>query len=86
MLVSYGVAVIISHGSAQPPNRQLAAILRRLIDDGTITARLPGERELADQYGVALGTVRKALAILRDEGRIETTAGWGSYVRERPAE
>lgn len=79
-MVSYGV-VMINTDSAEPPYRQLAAILRARIAAGEITVRLPGERELAGEYGLALGTVRKALGLLRDEGLIETTAGMGSYVR-----
>lgn len=73
---------MIDPGSAQPPYRQLAGILRTKIQGGEITARLPGERSLAEEYGVALGTVRKAIAVLRDEeGLVETTPGWGTYVR-----
>lgn len=79
-MVSYG-GTMINTDSAEPPYRQLAAILRAAIAAGEITVRLPGERELAGEYGLALGTVRKALGLLRDEGLIETTAGWGSYVR-----
>ena len=73
--------MIIDPDSAQPPYRQLAAILRALIADGTYTSRLPGERDLATEYGLALGTVRKAIALLRDEGLVETTPGWGSSVK-----
>jgi DNA-binding GntR family transcriptional regulator len=47
---------------------------------GSGPGRLPGEKTLAQEYGVALGTVRKALALLRDEGLIRTDKGWGSYV------
>lgn len=80
-MTRYGPGMI-DPGSAQPPYRQLAAILRTKIGAGEITARLPGERALAEEYGVALGTVRKAIAVLRDEeGLVETTPGWGTYVR-----
>jgi GntR family transcriptional regulator len=68
----------IDHASGVPPYRQLAAILRARIDAGTLTGRLPAERALAGEYGVAAGTVRKALAILRSDGCIETHHGWGS--------
>lgn len=73
---------MIDPQSARPPYRQLADILRAKIQAGEITARLPGERALADEYQVALGTVRKAIAVLRDEeGLVETTPGWGTYVK-----
>ena len=60
--------------------RQITADLRRRIQAGEWTGRLPGEKTLAQEYGVAIGTVRKALAQLRAEGLIETDRGWGSYV------
>jgi GntR family transcriptional regulator len=63
-----------------PPYVQVAALLRERIAAGGITGRLPSERYLAGEYGVALGTMRKALALLRDEGLIETARGWGSWV------
>jgi GntR family transcriptional regulator len=75
--------VKIDPDQALPPYRQLAAILRRQIESGELTGRLPGEKTLMQEYGLALGTVRKALAVLRDEGLVETTPGWGSYVIER---
>lgn len=82
-LARYGPGMIDPQ-AARPPYRQLAAILRAKIRAGEITARLPGERALADEYGVALGTVRKAIAVLRDEeGLVETTPGWGTYVKGR---
>ena len=70
----------VDHDLPVPPYRQVAAILRQLIVDGELTGRLPGERYLAADYGVAVGTIRKAVAILRGEGLIETVHGWGSYV------
>ena len=63
-----------------PPWRQIAASMRRRIAAGEWPGRLPGEKTLAQEYGVALGTVRKAMALLRAEGLIRTDKGWGSYV------
>lgn len=72
--------MIIDPDSPEPPYRQLAAILRGRINSGDITGRLPGEKTLTQEYGLALGTVRKSVALLREEGLILTTPGWGSYV------
>lgn len=81
-LLSYVAAVTISYDSADPPYRQLAAILRQRIEAGEITSRLPGEKALQQEFGLALATVRKAVKVLRDEGRVRTVPGWGSYVQE----
>jgi GntR family transcriptional regulator len=62
-----------------PPYQQLYAILRAQIVSGEITGRLPSENHLAQEYGLAVGTVRKAIRMLRDEGLITTAPGWGSY-------
>lgn len=45
--------------------------------------QLPSENDLALQLGVAVGTIREALASLREEGVIETRRGrgGGSFVR-----
>lgn len=45
--------------------------------------QLPSESDLADQLGVANGTVREALAILREQGLVETRRGrnGGSFIR-----
>lgn len=43
-------------------------------------SRLPPERELADEYGVAYNTLRKAIAELRDRGLVITLRGHGNYV------
>jgi DNA-binding GntR family transcriptional regulator len=63
-----------------PPWRQVADDMRRRIGAGEWPGRLPGEKTLAQVFGVAVGTVRKAMAALRDEGLIRTEKGWGSYV------
>jgi GntR family transcriptional regulator len=45
---------------------------------------VPSESELMEHYGVASGTVRKAVAELRTLQLIETHHGRGSFVRSRP--
>jgi GntR family transcriptional regulator len=43
--------------------------------------RLPPERELAAEYGVAYHTVRNAMRVLREAGLIVSIQGRGTYVR-----
>jgi GntR family uxuAB operon transcriptional repressor len=60
----------------------IAGTLRKQIASARFTRndRLPPERVLADQYGVARGTVREALKQLEDAGFVERRAGSGTYV------
>lgn len=46
--------------------------------------RLPIEAELAAKLGVAVGTLRKALAHLETQGLIERIQGSGTYVKKAP--
>lgn len=52
------------------------------IDAGELRSgvRLPGERELAEEYGVALGTARRALVELRERGLVVTLPGKGTFI------
>lgn len=60
----------------------IAALVRREISKGILQLhdRLPSERLLAETYGAARGTVRKALMQLEQEGFVEIRAGSGTYV------
>jgi DNA-binding GntR family transcriptional regulator len=42
---------------------------------------VPSETQLPQEFGIARGTARKAIALLRDEGLVITVQGRGSYVR-----
>ncbi|HXF63540.1 MAG TPA: GntR family transcriptional regulator, partial [Caldilineaceae bacterium] len=62
----------------------IADKLRHAILDGTLPAgaRLPGQRELAEQHHTALMTVRQALALLEAEGLVRFEHGVGTFVTD----
>jgi DNA-binding GntR family transcriptional regulator len=74
--------VTVDHGAPEPLYVQLAAILREQITSGVLPSRskLPTLSELAAEHGLAITTVQKALALLKDAGLIVTYAGRGMYV------
>jgi len=43
-------------------------------------ARLPGERDLAAEYGVALGAARRAMSEPRERGLVVTLPAKGTFV------
>ena len=45
--------------------------------------RLPAERDMAERWGVAYLTVRRAMAELRKMGLIVSVQGRGTYVKDR---
>lgn len=65
-----------------PFYHQVYLDLRSSIDDGHWPEghRIAPERELAEQYGVSVITVRRALGELAREQRIERTRGRGTFV------
>jgi DNA-binding GntR family transcriptional regulator len=74
--------VTISHDSAVPVYRQLAALLRDRIVGGDLApgAPMPSESFLMGEHGISRDTVRKAMDVLREEGLAITVQGKGSYV------
>jgi GntR family transcriptional regulator len=64
---------------------QIADDLTAHMRDGTypVGSRLPSEADLAESYGVAKMTVRRALDVLRERGLIRTLHGRGSVVVAR---
>jgi len=77
--------MIIDREGPVPPYRQIAADLRRKIQDGTIPPgrRIPSIVEMEQEYNVARDTLRKATKVLKDEGLVETVTGMGIYVVNR---
>ena len=62
--------------------RQVADYIEALINAGTLApdARLPGERALAEEYGVAVGTIRRAILELQRHGMVITVPSQGTFV------
>src|SRR5690242_539985 len=60
----------------------VARQLRTWIAAGQVVAgqRLPAETEIAARFGVARDTVRRALAMLADEGMVRIVHGRGTFV------
>ena len=73
---------MITEDDPRPAYVQLAAILRDRIATGAITARLPSERDLHQEFGTAPMTARKAIRLLADEGLVETVPGRGTFVKK----
>lgn len=75
----------IDHDAGTPVWQQLADILRGQISRGEIRPGklLPSIRTLMQTYGVSDGTVKRAIAALRDEGLVKSVTGRGTYVAGR---
>lgn len=46
-------------------------------------ARLPGERDLGEEYGAALGTIRRAIQDLVQRGLVVVAPGKGTFVTRK---
>lgn len=70
------------------PGEGIAQRIATAISLGMLSVgeRLPPEAELASQFGVAVATLRKALATLREQGVVETRRGrnGGTFVVQAP--
>jgi DNA-binding GntR family transcriptional regulator len=65
--------------------RQVADDLQAMIEAGELPpgSRLPSDPELAEIYGVARSTTRRAVAELRKEGRLVVIHGRGTFVARK---
>jgi GntR family transcriptional regulator len=78
--------VTIDPDASEHPYVQLADQLRARIVSGEITSLLPSIMQLTEQTGLAVGTVRRAVKILVDEGLVHTVPGRGTFVTRGLAE
>ncbi|WFE42467.1 GntR family transcriptional regulator [Micromonospora sp. WMMD998] len=77
----------------QPRYRTIANELRRRIESGVIPSGslLPAESTLTAEFRSSRGTIRQAIAVLRDENLVATEHGRGTYANpyrpeDRPGE
>jgi GntR family transcriptional regulator len=61
---------------------QLADLIEAEIRAGKLRGKIRAERDLAEEYGVAYTTVRRAMAVLRERGLIKSIQGRGTFVIE----
>lgn len=69
----------LDHAAPRPLYLQLADLLRRQIQSGALSGRLPSLKTLSQEHGISHITAEKALAVLRDEGLVQAVIGKGFY-------
>lgn len=75
----------MSSPGALPLYMQISELLIRDIAAGRLIdgERLPPERDMAANLGIAVGTLRQALKTLTDKGLIDRVQGSGNYIRAK---
>ncbi len=85
--MSYGL--VIDERSPEPSYQQLARQIRERILDGRLPApdaaggALPSISQLVGETGLAVNTVRRAIAVLAEEGYVVIVPGRGTYVARK---
>ncbi|MEM8619033.1 MAG: GntR family transcriptional regulator [Actinomycetota bacterium] len=64
--------------------QEIADVLRARVTTATPGSVLASEAELSSEFQASRVTVRKALDVLRDEGRIDSRQGFGWFVATEP--
>ncbi len=74
------------HAEARQTIEAIRQYVERSIsnDEWPPGSRLPTERALADEFGVARNAVRRALTMLEDNGQIVRKVGRGTFVADDP--
>lgn len=73
----------IDHDSAVPLYIQVYELLKARIESGEIPAGrpIPSKKTMRQEWGVAAGTVQKAIEMLQADNCLFTVKGKGLYVR-----
>lgn len=75
----------MAHPGSLPLYQQIAELLIRDIAAGRLIdgERLPPERDMAANMGIAVGTLRQALKSLTEKGLLDRVQGSGNYIRAK---
>jgi GntR family transcriptional regulator len=84
-MLGHHVAETVNPRSSVAAYLQVAGFLRARIASGELEpdSPLPSELQLVQEYGIARGTARHAVEVLRNEGLVVTVQGRGSYVKPK---
>jgi GntR family transcriptional regulator len=68
--------------------QQIADEIKRRIEAGQYRPGMPipSERRMAEEFGVAISSIRRAVGALRDEGWLTTLPQKGTFVADRQAD
>ena len=77
----------VDHASAVPPYEQIREQIVALVGSGSLSegSRLPAIRQLANDLGLAPGTVARAYRELEADGIVSSRVRHGTVVRSRSA-
>lgn len=86
--MEYGPDDQVERDAPAAPFVQLAGILRARLKRGDWKPNraIASENALANEYGLSRPTIRRALALLAEEGILYAVSGRGTYVAEQKAE
>lgn len=75
----------LNPSSAVPLYQQAAGHITAAVESGDLAPgdKLPSERDLADDWGIAYLTVRRTMQQLREDGVIVTVQGKGTFIAGR---
>jgi GntR family transcriptional regulator len=78
------MSTVIDFDGPVPVYRQLADLLRAQIESGEIPPgrAIPSKRRVGEEHGIGGHTYDRAVAVLRDEGLVESVKGMGTFVRQ----
>ena len=75
---------VFDFGSVVPLYEQAADYIQAQIESGALQPgdRFPDMRKLAEDWGIAYQTVRRAMQELRERGLVVSRVGKGTFVKE----
>ncbi len=77
---------MIDHEGPTPLYVQVADVIQARIEAGELIPGrpIPSEHQLVQEFGIARGTARKTIQLLRERGLVVTVVGRGTFVISKP--